>query len=135
LGVPVGEFWVRSVEILSLLYLSLPIKIIGMPNVRAFRLNDANALKLLREIAGDSGRVVILQHAKARMRERGITLPQVLEVLRKGSLAEPASLDIHGNWKVTVRCKTCGEDVTVAGAIDMTKGPRQRVFVITVFGG
>jgi hypothetical protein len=105
-----------------------------MSNARAFRLNDANALKLLREIVKDSGRVVVLKHAKARMKERGITLPQVLEVLRKGSLAEPACLDIHGNWKVTVRCKTCGENVAVAGAIDMTQEPQERVFVITVFG-
>lgn len=101
--------------------------------LQSFRLNDANALKLLREIAKDSGRVIVLKHAKSRMRERRITLPQVLEVLRKGALSEPASLDIHGNWKVTVQCKSCGELVTVAGAIDITKNPRERVLVITVF--
>lgn len=106
-----------------------------MSNLRTFRLNDATALKLVREIAKDSGKVIVTKHAIARMRQRRITLLQVLDVLRKGTLSEPASLDIHGNWKVTVQCKTCGENVTVAGAIDMAQAPGKRVFVITVFGG
>lgn len=106
-----------------------------MSSLRPFRLNDANALKLVREIAKDSGKVIVTKHAIARMRQRRITLPQVLEVLRKGTLSEPAGLDIHGNWKITLQCKTCGENVTVAGAIDMNQSPRERVFIITVFGG
>ncbi len=99
-----------------------------------FRLNDANALRLLREVAADSGRVVLLAHARQRMKQRQITLTQVLDVLRKGSLAEPAALDLYGNWKVTVRGLSCGQSVTVAGAIEMDKEPRKRVLVITLFG-
>jgi hypothetical protein len=99
-----------------------------------FRLNDANALKLLREVAADSARVVLLPHARQRMKQRHVTLLQVLEVLRKGTLSEPAALDMYGNWKVTVRGLTCGQSVTVAGAIEMQKEPGKRVLVITLFG-
>lgn len=99
-----------------------------------FRLNDANALRLLREVAADSARVVLLAHARQRMKQRQITLTQVLDVLRKGSLAEPAALDLYGNWKVTVRGLSCGQSVTVAGAIEMDKEPGKRVLVITLFG-
>lgn len=99
-----------------------------------YRLNDANALKLLREVAADSARVVLLPHARQRMKQRQVTLPQVLEVLRKGRLTEPAALDIHGNWKVTVKALTCGQSVTVAGAIEMQEEPGKRVLVITLFG-
>lgn len=105
-----------------------------MANPIPYRLNDANALKLLREVAAESARVVLLHHARKRMRERQISLGQVLDVLRKGTLAEPAALDTCGNWKVTVRGKSCGQAITVAGAIDMNQEPGKRVFVITLFG-
>ena len=64
-----------------------------MTNPVPFRLNDTNALRLLREIAADSARVVLLTHAKQRMRQRQITLAQVLDVMRKGWMAEPATVD------------------------------------------
>ena len=99
-----------------------------------FRLNDANALKLLREVSADSGRVVLLPHARQRMKQRHVTLPQVLDVLRKGVLVEPAALDMYGNWKVTVKGMSCGQSVAVAGAIEMQEEPGKRVLVITLFG-
>ena len=54
--------------------------------------------------------------------------------LRKGRVAEPATVDIHGNWKLTIRGSSCGQEISVAGAIDMNDEPGKRVFVITVFG-
>lgn len=105
-----------------------------MANPISYRLNDANALKLLREVAKDSGRVVLLRHARQRMKERQITLPQVLTVLQKGTLAEPAACDLHGNWKMTVKGMTCGQSITAACAIEMKEEPGKRVLVITLFG-
>jgi len=111
------------------------MKIIGMSKPIPFRLNDANALKLLREIAADSSRVVMLRHAMQRMRERKVTLTQVLDVLRKGCLTEPSALDMHGNWKVTVKGMSCGQSLTVAAAIEMGQEHGKRILVITLFGG
>ena len=98
-------------------------KLVPMP------LNDANALKLLREIAADSSRVVVLKHAAARMAKRHITLPMVLDCLRGGSVEEPPALDQHGNWKLTVWRRVAGKDLRVAAAIDLP----HRVVVITVY--
>ena len=46
------------------------------------RMNDASALKLLREIAEDSGRVIFTRHALQRMRQRKVSTAQVLTCLR-----------------------------------------------------
>ena len=105
-----------------------------MTNPIPYRLNDANALKLLRDVAKDSGRVVLLPHARKRMKERQITLAQVLTVLRTASLAESAACDLYGNWKMTVKGMTCGQSITAACAIEMQEEPGKRVLVITLFG-
>ncbi|WP_108986013.1 DUF4258 domain-containing protein [Candidatus Phycosocius bacilliformis] len=46
------------------------------------RLNDANARRLLREIAQDSSNVIFTAHARKRMKERKITSMQVLACLQ-----------------------------------------------------
>ncbi|MFO1255825.1 MAG: DUF4258 domain-containing protein [Sphingomonadaceae bacterium] len=51
------------------------------------RMNDASALKLLREIAEDSGRVIFTRHALQRMRQRKVSTAQVLTCLRRGILS------------------------------------------------
>ena len=51
-------------------------------------MTDASALKLLREIAADSGQVIITRHAVKRMTERKITRTMVLQCLRSGAIEE-----------------------------------------------
>ena len=48
------------------------------------------------------------------MRQRRVTLPQVLTVLRKGRVVEPAHQDVKGNWKCTLECLAAGDHVRVA---------------------
>lgn len=93
------------------------------------RMNDATALKLLREIAQDSARVIFTHHASLRMRQRKVTPVQVLTCLQRGIVNESVALDLHGNWKLTVTHRVAGQDLDVAVAIDV---PR-RAIVITVF--
>ena len=52
------------------------------------------------------------------MRQRRVTLPQVLTVLRKGRVVEPAHQDVKGNWKCTLECLAAGDHVRVAAAIE-----------------
>lgn len=92
-------------------------------------MNDATALRLLREIASDSGQVIFTRHARQRMLQRKITPVQVLACLRRGFVSEPVALDLHGNWKLTLTHRAAGRDLDVAVAIDV---PR-RAIVITVF--
>ena len=106
-----------------------PIIFIGMAEPVPMRMNDANALKLLREIAQDSGNVILVDHARKRMRQRKVTTVQIIECLRRGVVSEPVALDIHGNWKLTVAHRVAGKDLNVAVAIDLPS----RALVITVF--
>jgi hypothetical protein len=74
-------------------------------------------LARVRALAGSSENVVFTNHARKRMRQRGITDLQVLEVLRRGSVAEGPAPDIYGNWKATLRKLVAGQDVNVAVAL------------------
>lgn len=93
------------------------------------RMNDATALKVLREIAQDSAQVIFTQHARKRMRQRKVSPVQVLTCLNRGIVSEPVALDAYGNWKLTVTHRVAGKDLDVAVAIDVPK----RAIVITVF--
>jgi hypothetical protein len=92
------------------------------------RMNDANALRLLREIAADSGQVIFTDHAAKRMVQRKVTRPMVLDCLRAGAVDESVALDPHGNWKLPVWKRAAGKDLRIAVAIDLPN----RAIVITV---
>lgn len=93
------------------------------------RMSDPAALKLLREIAGDSASVIFTKHARERMRERKVTTTQVMACLKGGFASEPVALDQHGNWKLTVTHWVADVELHVAVAIDVPV----RAIVITVF--
>lgn len=86
-----------------------------------FVLNDANFLKRLRLAAADSSRVVIMAHAKKRMRERRINLNQIIACLQKGTICESAHLTAYGDWKATITHRVAGDVIRVATAIEMKK--------------
>ncbi len=100
-----------------------------MPEPVSLRMNDASALKLLREIAADSARVIFTHHARQRMRQRKVSPVQVIACPQRGVVREPVALDLHGNWKLTVSHRVAGKDLDVAVAIDVPN----RAIVITVF--
>ena len=95
-----------------------PINYMGIGVVKPMRLSDASFVKKLRAIAVDSHRVVLTDHAKQRMKQRRITLRQVLECLRRGRIDEPAHVTIHGDWKATLEHQYAGDVVRVAVAIE-----------------
>ena len=104
----------------------------GMINFIPIRLNDANALRIVRTLAVESANVYVTSHAKLRMQQRKITLKQVLCCLRSGGIYESVHLDIRGDWRFTLRHTIAGDEVTVAVAIK--QGNRGRMIaVITVF--
>jgi hypothetical protein len=78
-------------------------------------------------VEADNGSVFFTAHAKARMAQRRITDAMVLETLRRGYVVEGPALDMHGNWKATMKKLVAGVQVRVAAAID------EGVIVITVF--
>lgn len=90
-------------------------------------MNAAAFLARVRALAALSENVVFTGHARTRMRQRRISDLQVLEVLRRGTVAEGPALDIYGNWKATLKKTVAGQTVHVAAALE--KG----VVVITVY--
>lgn len=96
------------------------------------KLNDANMLKLVRDIAKNTANVAIEPHAKKRMKERKITLAQVYDCLRMGVVSEPAHLNIRGNWQCTVQRRNAGDEVRVAVVIEKDDAG-DWIAVVTVF--
>jgi len=64
-----------------------------------------------------AARVVVLSHAKQRMRQRKVLLTQVYETLIKGVVVEPAHRDIKGCWKCTLRHVSSGDEIKVVAAL------------------
>jgi hypothetical protein len=94
-------------------------------------MNDVSLKRKIAQLAADSSRVVILPHARRRMRQRHILLTQVLHCLRSGNVIEPAHLDIKGCWKCTLEASISGDLVKVAAALDKDE-TGELVLVITV---
>ncbi|MDK9720906.1 MAG: DUF4258 domain-containing protein [Rhodospirillales bacterium] len=91
-------------------------------------MSRAQALKLIREAADDTGRIILTRHAEQRMRQRRITMSQVVACLRKGVITEGPALDIKGGWACRIEGVVAGDHVKVALAID----PVAKVIIITV---
>lgn len=92
-------------------------------------MNPPTALRMIRQLAADSAKIVVIPHAQKRQNERSITRPQIVTCLRCGAIEEGPFLNVHGNWQVTMRCYSAGEELACVVAIDW---PNQ-VIVITTF--
>jgi hypothetical protein len=93
------------------------------------RLNDADALKLVRMIAADSDNIVVIKHAKKRRVQRMITRPQIERCVQRGTITEGPFINGFGNWQMNLTRHTAGEQITCVVAIDWAT----RVLVITTF--
>jgi Domain of unknown function (DUF4258) len=99
--------------------------------ISKFAMNDVSLRRKIAQIAADSSRVVVLPHAKQRMRKRHILLTQILCCLRRGNMIEPAHQDIKGCWKCTLEALVSGDLIKVAAALDKNESG-DIVLVITV---
>jgi len=100
-----------------------------MAEIKQFRMSPPAALKMIRQLATDSDRIVVVPHAKKRQIERSITRRQIEVCVRSGYIDEGPSLNEHGNWQVTMRCYSAGEELACVVAIDWPN----RLIVITTF--
>lgn len=105
---------------------------IAMPNIIPIKMNDAEALIILRECMTEDSKIFISPHAKKRMTERNITLKQVLTCIEKGRISESPYRDIKGDWRCTIDHYTSGSAVTVATAFKYNNNG-EYIVVVTVF--
>lgn len=99
-----------------------------LENVIPLKMSAPLALKIIREIAQDTSRIVIIEHAKKRMLQRHITQDQIYKCLRTGNLTEGPAKMPRGGWRCTMRRILAGDEVTVVAEFDS----RDRVLVVTV---
>lgn len=100
-------------------------------NVIPIGMNDQRLARRIAGVAADSSKVVIVSHAKQRMRQRGVLLTQVLQVLQKGRVTDHAHRNVHGNWQCTLEATIAGDRIKVAAALQEDPNG-DLVIVITV---
>jgi hypothetical protein len=100
-----------------------------MGEIVPLQLTSAAALQIVREIAADTNRIVVLSHGRKRGRQRRITRRQIELCVQRGTITEGPFLNQHGNWQVSLYRHAAGEEITCAVAIEW----RTHVLVITTF--
>lgn len=93
------------------------------------QLTAAHALRVVREIAADTGRIVVLSHASKRARQRRINRRQIELCCQKGSITEGPFVNPRGHWQVNLFRHAAGEELTCVVAIDWPS----KLLVITTF--
>lgn len=101
-------------------------------NVVQLQYTAATFRKRVAELAQDSANVAVKPHAKSRMRQRKITLAQVLDVLRRGHIVEPPHPNTHGNWRATFAKIVAGDNIHVVAALERLESG-ELVIVVTVY--
>jgi len=56
-------------------------------------------------------------HVQLRMKERKVSIRQILDVLRKGKGCDGPSLDTYGDWRIKLKRFTAGRTVQVVVAV------------------
>jgi len=93
-------------------------------------MNPADALRIIRERAADSGCVVILPHARDRMVERKIDRLEILRVLRAGAITDGPWVDARSDNE---RCRLEGQvDGEWIGVVVEIPENRPDLLVVTV---
>ena len=92
-------------------------------------LSRPEALRVIRAIAADSAGIVLLGHARRRMKERGFSRADIIGCLQRGSITEGPFMNARGNWQVTMSRLAVGEEMQCVAAIDWAT----QVLVITVY--
>ena len=97
-----------------------------------FKLSAPAALRIIRETAQDTSRVIVTTHAKRRMKERRISLTQIIDCLFHGQINEGPSLDTHGSWVCSLSWRHAGDYMKVALAIKHEVKTGHKLIIITV---
>lgn len=85
-------------------------------NVLPFGLTRAQAETLIRDLAS-ANKFVIEPYFRQRLKERGITMSQVLRALKEGHMDQGPKRDEHGDWRCRVRKRVAGRRVRVVVGI------------------
>ncbi len=92
-------------------------------------LNDWDALKIVRVIATDTDRIVVISYENTKSKKRKISRRQIELCVQKGTIAEGPCVNSHGHWQMNLSRHAAGEQVICIVAIDWAT----KVLVINSF--
>ncbi|MFC4297627.1 DUF4258 domain-containing protein [Castellaniella hirudinis] len=91
--------------------------------------------KRIRDLARDPSCIVWTKHAGRQMRQRHISLPTVLEVLRRGTLWREPETDIRtGHVVCRMEYFCAGMEIGVCVALQSAAAPGMAVVTVMVIG-
>ncbi|MER8653438.1 DUF4258 domain-containing protein [Mesorhizobium sp. M0847] len=100
-----------------------------MAEILPLELTAPLALKMIKHLAEDTNKIVIVAHARKRGRQRRISRRQVELCVQRGSILEGPIMNAKGHWQVSMYRHAAGEEMECVVAIDWGKS----LIVITVF--
>lgn len=101
-------------------------------NVLSLDLKEGHARQLISEIIKDSSRISFSIHARKRMRQRKISITQILCCLKHGIFIEKPYRDIKtGDWKMTLEQVSAGDVIKVAMIFQKNEGG-ETILIVTV---
>ncbi|MGE8560975.1 MAG: DUF4258 domain-containing protein [Acinetobacter sp.] len=80
-------------------------------------LTEIEARHKLREFAEDTSKIKLSKHVRERMKERYISLKQIICCFEHGDITEGPYPDTRGDCKLNVTVRTAGEYITVTVVI------------------
>ncbi|USZ96136.1 DUF4258 domain-containing protein [Acinetobacter baumannii] len=89
------------------------------------------AKQKLRASARDTSRIKLTTHAKERMKERCISMKQIICCFEHGDITEGPYPNTRGNCQLNVSVRTAGEYITTAVAIKQSENGEFSVVVTT----
>lgn len=90
------------------------------------RMSAAAIQRLVRQRADTSAHVIITDHARQRMAERGFTIDDILKILRQGAIYVPPFRNEHGSWQTDVERRMPGGRDAVA----VTVVPHDKMLIV-----
>lgn len=100
-----------------------------MAEIVPLQLTPHACQRMIRELAADSDRIVIVPHARRRQRQRHVTRRQVELCLQRGTIQEGPFINAQGDWQANVYRHASGEELMCTVAIQWG----EKLIVITVF--
>lgn len=103
-----------------------------MSNLLPFPLPKKKALEIIRELSQGSERIFYSTHARLRMTEREISMPDVMDCLVKGQITDGPYRAPGGDWRFTISWFRAGSPLQVVGAIDADDDGKYLVIVTAI---
>lgn len=80
-------------------------------------LTEIEARRKLKELAKNTSKIKLSAHVRQRMRERHISLKQIICCFEHGDITEGPYPDSRGDSKLNVTVRTAGENITTTVVI------------------